>query len=301
MKKKNVLSLFDGMSCCQLALKRAKIDIDNYYASEVESEPISVTMKNFPKTIHLGDVRDIDSNNIDKIFLLAAGSPCQGFSMSGLRKGMVTLENIEVTTLKQYLKLKKQGFEFHGQSYLFWEFIRLLKELKPKYFLLENVRMDKKWEKIITDVLQVKPIKINSNLMSAQNRERLYWTNIPGVSQPKDEKIMLTDVIPDAISIGKRGVWCKVEKKYIQTVTARQDGKANCVVTTRNSTNQLIFSDGTVRYYTPEEAEMLQTLPKNYTNIKGISMTRRYKMIGNGWTVKVASHILKNIKKDLVK
>lgn len=301
MKKKNVLSLFDGMSCCQLALKKAKIDIDNYYASEVESGPISVAQHNFPKTIHLGDVRNINSNYIEKVFLIAAGSPCQGFSMSGLRKGMVTVENIEVTTLKQYLKLKKQKFQFDGQSYLFWEFIRLLKELKPKYFLLENVRMDKKWEKIITDVLQVKPIKINSNLMSAQNRERLYWTNIPGVSQPKDQKILLEDIIPDATSIGSRGVWSKVDKKYISRVTARQDGKANCVVTTRTSTNQLIFSDGTVRYYTPEEAEMLQTLPKNYTKVKGISMSKRYKMIGNGWTIKVATHILKNIKKDLVK
>lgn len=124
---------------------------------------------------------------------------CQNFSFSGKKQGMITKEKIEVTTLEQYLELKEQGFEFEGQSYLFWEFVRLLKEIKPKWFLLENVRMAKKWRDVITNALEVEPIEINSALVSAQNRRRLYWTNIPVKGLPKDKGILLKDILEDEV------------------------------------------------------------------------------------------------------
>lgn len=299
---KNVLSLFDGHSGMQLALKDAGIKIDNYFASEVEMSSIMITQKRFPNTNQLGDVRHIKGKDLPPIWLLSAGSPCTNFSLAGKRKGMVTKENIEVTSLSKYLKLKREGYEFEGQSYLFWEFIRLLKETKPKYFFLENVRMTEKWEKVITKELGVLPIPINSSLVSAQNRERLYWTNIPNISVPKDKNITISDIIPNAVGgFGKRGVWNDTLKKYVQTPATRKDKKANCVCTGKGNTAMVTLKNGTTRYLTVSEIEMLQTLPKDYTNVEGVSMTERWKSIGNGWTIKVISHLLKPLKKELVK
>ena len=195
----NILSLFDGMSCGQIALNKAGIEYENYFASEIEKAPIQVTQHNFPNTIQLGDCRNVQSNNLPKIDLLIGGSPCQSFSFAGKMKGMSTKDEIEITTLEQYLKLKEEGFEFEGQSYLFWEFVRLYKELKPKYFLLENVRMKEHWKKVITETLWVEPILIDSKLVSAQDRKRLYWTNIPNIIQPNDKNLALKDVLEDVV------------------------------------------------------------------------------------------------------
>lgn len=203
----NVLSLFDGMSCGQIALNRAGIKYDNYFASEIDKYAIQVTMANYPNTIQLGSVIDIDGYKLPKIDILIGGSPCQSFSFAGKRKGMSTKCEIEILTLDQYLTLKSEGYEFEGQSYLFWEYIRILNEVKPKYFLLENVLMSEKWERIISNTIGLNPIEINSALVSAQNRRRLYWTNIglePGglfgylesiIKQPKDKGILLKDVL----------------------------------------------------------------------------------------------------------
>lgn len=197
MKIENVLSLFDGMSCGRLALERAGIEVGKYYASEVDKYAITVTKANWPETIHLGDVRNVAANNLPVIDLLIGGSPCQSFSFAGKRAGMVTKEKEKILTLEQYLELKAQGFEFEGQSYLFWEYVRILREVKPRYFLLENVLMKKEWKQVISETLGVKPIMINSALVSAQNRKRLYWTNIPGIMQPQDKGILLKDIIED--------------------------------------------------------------------------------------------------------
>jgi site-specific DNA-cytosine methylase len=197
------------MSCGQLALNRLGIKYDNYYASEIEKHAISVTMANFPNTIQLGDVRNVKASDLPKIDLMIGGSPCQSFSFAGKMKGMSTKDEKEILTLEHYLELKSQEYEFEGQSYLFWEYMRLLNELKPKYFFLENVVMVEKWERILTRAIGVSPIKINSNLVSAQNRERLYWTNIGQapqglfgdmantIPQPKDKKILLKDILQD--------------------------------------------------------------------------------------------------------
>lgn len=148
----------------------------------------------------MGDVTKADFSQYKDIDLLIGGSPCTNFSMAGNRKGMTDENEKEILSLEQYLKLKKDGVKFQGESYLFWEFVRALKEVNPKYFLLENVKMKKKWQDVITANLGVEPIEINSNLVSAQNRKRLYWTNIPNIQQPEDKKIMLKDIVHETLN-----------------------------------------------------------------------------------------------------
>jgi DNA (cytosine-5)-methyltransferase 3A len=205
--KMNVLSLFDGMSCGQQALERVGIKVDNYFASEIDKYAIQVTMANYPNTKQLGSVVNVDGYSLPKIDILIGGSPCQSFSFAGKRKGMSTKDEQEILTLDHYLELKSQEYEFEGQSYLFWEYMRLLNEVKPKYFLLENVMMGEKWEKILSKAIGVNPIMINSSLVSAQNRQRLYWTNIgmkpsglfgdleSTIQQPKDLGILINDIL----------------------------------------------------------------------------------------------------------
>ena len=208
----NVLSLFDGMSCGQQALERAGITVDNYFASEIDKYAIQVTMANYPDTKQLGSVVNVNGADLPKIDLLIGGSPCQSFSFAGKRKGMATKCETEILTLNHYLELKADGYEFEGQSYLFWEFMRLLNECKPKYFLLENVEMGEKWEKVLSKAIGVNGIHINSSLVSAQNRKRIYWTNIgmqPGglfgdlvsiIDKPKDKGILLKDVLENNVN-----------------------------------------------------------------------------------------------------
>jgi len=175
----SVLSLFDGMSCGQIALNRVGIEYDNYFASEIDKHAIKVTQTNYPNTIQLGDVTKVKGSDLPKIDLLIGGSPCQGFSFAG------------------------KGLNFEDpRSKLFFEFVRLKNETQPKYFLLENVVMKKEHEKVISEFLGVEPILINSNLVSAQNRKRLYWTNIPGIKQPTDKCITWGDVREHGIELG---------------------------------------------------------------------------------------------------
>ena len=213
----NVLSLFDGLSCGQIALNRAGIKYDKYYASEIDKHAIKVTQKNYPNTVQLGNVLDVKAENLPKIDLLIGGSPCQGFSFAG----------------------KQLNFE-DPRSKLFFEFVRLLEEIKPKYFLLENVKMKKEYQDVITEHLGVEPIEINSALVSAQNRKRLYWTNIPGVTIPNDKGILLKDIVHENESIdtalsGNYAEWfaknaefqlgkkyCSLSPEKAITMTARQ-------------------------------------------------------------------------------
>lgn len=173
MKSKhiNVLSLFDGMSCGQIALNRLGIKVDNYFASEIDKYAIQVTQKNYPDTKHIGDVTKVKAKDLPKIDLLIGGSPCQGFSFAG----------------------KQLNFK-DPRSSLFFEYVRLLNECKPTYFLLENVKMKKEFQDTVTDYLDVEPILINSSLLTAQNRPRLYWTNIPNIDQPNDKGITLEQI-----------------------------------------------------------------------------------------------------------
>ena len=197
-----VLSLFDGMSCGRLALDKLGIKVDKYYASEIDKYAIQVAQANYPDTIHIGDVTKIDAKDYQDIDLILGGSPCQGFSFANAK-----------------------GLAFDDpRSALFFEFVRLLKEIKPKYFLLENVRMKKEYLEIITEQVsacypdhqgndlfnsKIEPILINSSLLTAQNRLRYYWTNIPNVEQPKDSKIVLRDILEDSDDWGDQPQYLK--------------------------------------------------------------------------------------------
>jgi len=327
-----VLSLFDGMSCGRLALKRLGVEPDLYMASEVEKSAIKVSSHNFPGTKHLGDVTKLSGKELPRPDLLIGGSPCQGFSFAG----------------------NQLNFQ-HPESKLFFEYARLLEECTPRFFLLENVVMKKEYEDAISKILGVKPVLINSNLLSAQNRKRLYWTNIPGVVQPQDR----------GVGWGQVRVWGEKSHKHFYTHKAMQwlaetsikkkkpiavhraDEKMQMLEANHHKkySSQRFFAvadddpgldpsrfpiygskepdsspikirlkDGVLvahkdgqrheitrrgdlppgrfalRYVTPLECERLQTVPDGYTS--GVSDTQRYRMLGNGWTVDIISHIL---------
>lgn len=284
----NVLSLFDGISCGQVALQRAGLKVDNYFASEIEKHAISITQANHPNTVQLGDVSQLKTDDLPKIDILIGGSPCQGFSYAG----------------------KQLNFD-DPRSKLFFEYVRILGELRQKnpdiYFLLENVNMKKESRDIITQFLGVEPIEINSSLVSAQLRKRLYWTNIPGVQKPNDKKITFKDI--EDHNEASYEYWSdervnKINnKEYVRKDVYRfteDDGKVNCI-TVRSAYSSADdpkkrLPDGRIRRLTIIELERAQTLPDNYTNhIKG--RVARRAAIGNGWTVDVISHIFSYLPK----
>jgi DNA-cytosine methyltransferase len=376
----NVLSLFDGMSCGMLALDRLGIKVDKYYASEIDKYAMQVSAANYPEIIQVGDVCDLKSEDFKNIDLILAGSPCQGFSFAG----------------------KQLAFD-DPRSALFFEFIRLLKEIKPKYFLLENVKMKKEYLQIISEQVSacypeisfgIEPLFINSSLLSAQSRQRYYWTNIPNIKQPEEKGIVLKDILEDGFDTerdkshcldanyykgssvenyfkksrrqmvfknsesndmvlapqnlvddtndlpeksqtiksqyyksskanfersgtfhatgipqklveikagafrarsldknGKRVAWKDVKPK--QVLETRKDEKSNSITSVQKD-NVLTKDEVYWRKLTPIECERLQTVPDNYTN--HVSNTQRYKMLGNGWTIEVIAHILKNME-----
>ena len=314
----NILSTFSGMEISREIFNELDLNVDQWFSSEVDTYSLAVSKYHYSDVIHLGDIKKIMPNELPRIDIIVGGSPCQGFSFAGKQKGMTTKEKLEITTLEQYLHLKDINFEFDGQSYLFWEYIRLLKELKPKYFLLENVLMNKKWEHIITTQLGVEPIMINSSLVSAQDRKRLYWTNIPNIQPPTDKEIYIDDILEDIehkilpkyrqeyTNYNIRNVDKSIYKSTaIQLGSSKQFGcsvRSNGKAFTLRATecNGIILENMDIRQYTVIECERLQTLKDNYTkyglfddgDIKVISNTQRKKMIGNGWTKSVIAHIL---------
>lgn len=280
-EKINVLSLFDGMSCGQIALNKVGIEYENYFASEIDKEAIKVTMKNYPNTKQLGSVTDVNGSDLPKIDLLIGGSPCQGFSFAG----------------------KQLNFE-DQRSKLFFEFVRLLEETKPKYFLLENVVMKQKYQDIISKNLRVKPILINSSLVSAQNRKRLYWTNIPNIEQPNDLGITIKDTLVDecdsSFFIENRNINGKNALNKLRLSERNLDEKYRCLTAggqggTNAGATTIRLSNGKLRIPTPEECEAAQTVPIGYTSC--VSKTQRYKMLGNGWTVDVIAHIFSSLNR----
>lgn len=306
MKALTVLSLFDGIACGRVALDRAGIPVRRYIASEIEPNAIRAAQANFPDIEQIGDVMNVDTTKLPEIDLLIGGSPCQGFSSSG--KGLNFVD---------------------PRSRLFFEYVRILKEVKPKYFLLKNVKMRKEWEKIITEYVGVEPIEINSSLVSAQNRVRLYWTNIPNIALPMDRGIALSDILEDiewnqpgairgrrlnkGVIVGRRLNEAGHRQDYDKTVPITQclevratnTDKSNCI-TTVDKDNVLTplppgrypdaFKRGLpFRYYTTVEYCRLQTLPDHYLDMIPESQAR--KAIGDGWTVDVIAHILAGIRR----
>ena len=370
----NVLSLFDGMSCGRIALERLGIKVDNYFASEIDKYAMKVSEANYPDIIQVGDITELDLSTLPKIDLIMGGSPCQGFSFAG----------------------KQLAFD-DPRSALFFEFVRCVKELKPKYFLLENVRMKKEYLYVISEYMGVEPIMINSALVSAQNRVRYYWTNILGIEQPEQRGIVLRDILENdaeepmysniyggfgekkprehfgksvtiransgggsipniklkdfnknlakmttkegkayALTASYNGAvaWNSMEKKqrsmipvfsedrinkFKETLKDNPQPSANGIIQLNNpshSSGRVYSPEGKSptlmagnsgggkepvkindnvhwRKLTPVECERLQTVPDNYTN--HVSNTQRYKMLGNGWTIEVITHILKNM------
>ena len=310
----NVLSLFDGISCGMVALERAKIKVNKYFASEIDENAIAISEKNHNNIIQLGDVTKWREWKLPKIDLLIGGSPCQGFSRAG----------------------KCLNFE-DTRSKLFFEYVDILNNIREKnpdvMFLLENVKMKNEWKDVITECLGVHPIEINSKLVSGQNRPRLYWTNIPNVQMPKDRNINLIDVlenhpidetfvIRDGIAMdssislasmnlvkfvdGEVRISQSTKRGYI--VAENGDGinisfptsksRRGRVIKKKSSTldcvcNICVLHNGAIRRLSIKELERLQTLPNGYT--EGFSNVVARKVIGNGWTVDVIAHILSHL------
>lgn len=285
-----VVSLFDGMSGGQLSLNRANIKYSKYYASEIKPSAIKVTQHNYPETVQIGDIKNVNKDIFKKeVDLLIGGSPCQDFSIArvvndgelGERKGL-------------------KG----DKSKLFYEYLRLLNELKPKYFLLENVRMGTESEEQLNEYLGVKGIHINSNLVSFQNRHRIYWTNIPNVTIPDDKKINFQDYKDTDYEYCKQFKVNRTPSREIMwgngvdgkcpNVTDRD--KVNCLTRKQDrwSNSGLIEFDNFCRYLTRRELELAQTVPEGYTDI--VSYNQAQDLLGDGWTIDVIAHILKHIK-----
>lgn len=302
-----VLSLFDGMSCGQIALNQLGIKVEKYFASEIKPHAIKCTQYNFPNTIQIGDVCKVSYKDgvlttqngifeVGKIDLLIGGSPCQGFSRAG----------------------KELNFK-DERSKLFFEYNRILKEVNPTYFLLENVVMRKEYSDIITNILGFQPIMINSSLVSAQERKRLYWTNIKGLKQPEERHIYLYDIVNFRSEIpSKEEVFDEIRKYTKRDFDVSIDNHGNIrphrkdkrksgiseIGTLRNPNNKsvtIIKSHAPKTYKSPfeiyelnrNECEKLQNVPINYTI--PVSEKQAKDLLGDGWTIEVIKHIFKNI------
>lgn len=282
-----VLSLFDGMSCGRIALDRCGIPVEKYYASEIKKHAIKVSKANWSDITHIGDVTKIYGNDFKgEIDLLIGGSPCQDFSL---------------------LKANGKGLE-GDKSKLFYEYLRLLKEIQPKYFLLENVKMKKDSKKQLDEYLGVEGIEINSRLVSYQNRPRVYWTNIPGFSVPDDLNINFQDYIG---SFGenlqdfkvnrtpsREKMWNNGEGKNSigSCANITDSDKIFCITRKqdRSPNSGLIKYGDFCRYLSRRELEQGQTVPLGYTDC--VSYNQAQDLLGDGWTVDVISHIFKGLK-----
>lgn len=322
-----VLSLFDGMSCGRIALERAGIPVEAYYASEIDKYATSVSHDNYPDIHRLGDVTNWRNWELPEIDLIIAGSPCQGFSYAG----------------------KQLAFD-DPRSRLFFEFVEILKHFKPKYFLLENVKMKQQHQDVITDLLGVPPVEINSSLVSAQNRKRLYWTNIPQPELPEDKGLVIADIIEEEVDpvfyYSQKSVdymmrgndkWmqagdCRAKRytmytdkksftltanmhkgvpyNFFSQVSSVELGHADIkghdflkrvysvnaksptltAVCGGNQERKVAVNHINWRKLTPTECERLQNVPDGYTS--SVSNSQRYKMLGNGWTVDIIAHLL---------
>ena len=323
--KINVLSLFDGMSCGQIALNRVGIKYDNYFASEIDKHAINETMANFPNTIQLGDIKKWREWNIDfsKINLLIAGFPCQSWSIAGKMSG--------INDYRGRLMFDMMDIYNH------------IKSLNPKIkFLFENVKMKKQFQEYVDAIIGVKSIFIDSKLVSAQNRNRQYWTNIENVQLPNDKNIYLNDILEidiengldvifkdgEFISYAKNGKkiilsedskppytiyetrseFGKKERSRLSKLLGRDttprskehkeyrplsSGKSNCILTSINDLDYIIDKNLKFRSYTINELCRLQTVPDDYFKVSSDTQIR--KMLGNGWTVDVIAHIFKGM------
>jgi len=295
----NVLSICDGMSCGRIALERAGIKVNTYYASEINPNSIKITQKNYPDTIQIGDVTLLTNwlNTIikakDKINMLIGGTPCEDLSVTAIDRKDIS-----------------RGLE-GCQSKLFYEYVKILNLIKPEYFLFENVAsMTNDNRDLISKILGVTPILINSNLLAAQDRERYYWTNISNITQPKDKGLVLKDIMETNVDekyyYKQDYEFYGYDKKIIARLNLKTHDLCKRVYNPNFKSPTLtavqggyqekkVFDNGRCRKLTPLEYERLQTVPERYT--EGVSNSARYSLLGDGWTIDIITHILKNINK----
>lgn len=280
-----VLSLCDGMSCCHIALDKAGIPVKEYYAAEVKEIAIKVTKDNYPNTIHIGDVHKISYKdgvlhtengdyNVGKIDLVAFGSPCQSFSQA----------------MKTHMRI---GLEDKERSGLFLECYRILKEVNPTYFLMENVASMKQEDRnFITKLIGVEPIRINSKLVGPALRDRLYWTNIPNVTQPEDRGVTLQSILTS-------GYTDRVKARALLVSDSRPlTDKQRMMHRYRDTGFTTIIweekdNDNSIRYMNQIELERCQNVPEGYT--KCLTRNEAANVLGDGWTVDVIAHIFKGL------
>ena len=285
-----VLSLFDGISCGMVALERAGIPVERYVAYEIEPNVIKISKKNYPQIEHCGDVMIADFTQYRGFDIAIGGSPCQSLS-------------IVQSKTRQHLD---------GKSKLFFEFVRALNEVKPKYFLFENVAsMNKESKRVISELLGCEPIFIDSGMFSAQQRPRYYWTNIPvDLGLLFENGLVLKDILQPESEIPERMYYTApllnidMSKQVCATLDIKNNEMHKRVFNPEFKIHTLtcvsgghqqkkVLVNGRVRKLTPLEYERLQTLPDNYT--EGVADSHRYTAIGNGWTVDVIAHILRYI------
>lgn len=289
MKPLRVLSLFDGISSGMVALERAGIPVEVYYASEVKDVAIRISKYNYPSIVQVGDVTELTGDKLKalgRIDLLIGGSPCQDFSIANTQKGRRGLEG--------------------DKSKLFYEYLRILKETEPTYFLLENVKMEKESEMQLNEYLGVEGIHIDSQLVSFQVRKRIYWTNIPNVTIPEDMGINFQDYKETDFEIQKEYKVPQTPSREVMwnggiggkcpNVTDRT--KVNCLTRKQDrwSNAGLVAYDGFCRYLTRSELELAQTLPKGYTLAPKVSYGQACDVLGDGWTVDVVAHLFKGLR-----
>lgn len=300
-----VLSLFDGISCAKVALERAGIPVEAYYASEVEPNAIAISKKNHPDIIHMGDITTLRAKNVGQIDLMIGGSPCQDLSAA---------------------KQNRKGLE-GDRSKLFFEYVRLLEEVKPTWWILENVAsMTRESRNRISEILGMEPVMIDAALVSAQSRKRLFWTNIPDLKQPENRGILLKDILesgwamsdksrtltasyakgPSHTRLGTHREKTMVSLKPIRigTVPGTKGGQGTRIYSvegksvaipshTGGNKTGLYMVKEDVRPLTAVECERLQSLPDGYT--EGHTKTARITALGNAFNVEVIAHILKHI------
>lgn len=304
------LGFCDGISCVQPALKGA--GITNYKHISVEYDPKArmVTEKNFPDTIFMNDVRTVDIDSLPKIDLFTSGFSCKNVSAAGSKKGLATTTGIQVLTYDDYRNLKELGFKFTETCYTFWESIGAKNKLQERnpdmVYLFENVAMSQDNEDIISRAIGHGPIPINSKYFTSQNRDRRYWVK-PGLSIDDYDKTIkpLSIIIPDATSGGGYRRKDRNGEYEYNHFTKRKDGVANCLTTFKAHEKNLgtrfyVTADGYIKALMIYHMEQLQGLPIGYTDIPGLTDDDRIRMLGNCWTVPVISHILKNLKEELM-
>ena len=319
----NVFSAFDGYRGLAVVLDRLGVDVGFYYSSEIDNHAIKIGRKNFPKCVELGDIKNVAMEDLDAVDLFSMGFPCPDLSMSGKRAGMSTEEGVDVLSLDQYLQLKSEGFKFKGQSWLFWEGLRCLRDaqlINPNLkFLVENVMMEKKWSDVITEVLGVDVVVSCGGDVSPALRPRMYWANweLNPVKKEK-EKSSISDVMvgehylfehtymdkerfDSLVPSGNKG---EGKTRPLYHKASRRQGyqvfdvnyKMECIDTCGGGgrTPFLMLPDGRVRYAHPIELERCVGLDDNYT--EGVATGPRKKLIGNGWQL----YVIESYYRDLL-